>query len=133
MIRRTGCARLSCGEFEPAAENQQGDPAEHDGPGCDVHAFEIPGPECIAHRHGKQARRRAEHAADRSGQVQFLLQAIHSASPLVVARQYSNMASRGRSTIDDPPWRAAVGSVGGPLVGGESAQSSGVGSRTSST
>ena len=95
MIRRTGWARLFCRELEPAAENQQGDPAEHDGPRCNVHAFEIPGPECISHRHGEQARRRAEHAADRSGQVQFLLQAVHSASPRIVAGQYSRERDAG--------------------------------------
>ena len=94
MIRRTGWARLFCRELEPAAENQQGDPAEHDAPGCDVHAFEIPGPEVRSQDHRHEARRRAEHAADRSGQVQFLFQAVHSASPRIVAGQYSREGMR---------------------------------------
>ena len=112
MIRRTGWARLFCRELEPAAESQQGDPAEHDAPGCDVHTREVARSQLVTHSQGDETRRGAEHAADRSGQVQFLLQAVHSASPLVVAGQYSNVAGRGRYTVDDRPWRAAVGSAG---------------------
>ncbi len=109
MIRRTGWARLFCRELEPAAENQQGDPAEHDAPGCDVHTFEVARPQLETHSQGHEARCCAEYAADRSGQVQFLLQAVHSASPRVVAGQYSNVPGRGRSTAGEPPWRAKVG------------------------
>ena len=94
MISRTGWARLFCRELEPAAENQQGDPAEHDAPGCDVHTFEVARAQLETHNQGDEARRGAEHAADRSGQVQFLLQAVHSASPRIVVGQYSREGMR---------------------------------------